>query len=64
MIKKINTFFTYLKKNELLGKKSFSVFNGVWRPIEHTKTCFGQMFYYFHQGTSKLYFLSFQDFVN
>ena len=33
--------------------KSLSVFNGAWRrPIEHTKTFFGQMFYnFFYQGT-------------
>ena len=53
-----NTFFMYLEKNnnKAFGQKSFSLFNGIWRrPIEHTKTFFRLMFYYFfnkvHYGT-------------
>ena len=45
-----NTFFMYLNKTILkkFAKKSFSVFNGVWRhAIEYTKTFFSQMFYNF-----------------
>ena len=45
-----NTFVMYLDKKIIkhLNEKSFSVFNGPPpNTIEHTKTCFGKMFYYF-----------------
>ena len=46
-----STLFMYLDKKKTikhLSKKSFSVFNGLPpNTIEHTKTVFGQMFYYF-----------------
>ena len=44
------TFLCTLMKiiMKYLAEKSFSVFNGFWRrPIEHTKTFFNQMFYYY-----------------